>query len=98
MRARLIALAVLAVIAAALIAAWIVEARPVNHWLAVHTGTVNEPGPYYGFWSGFGSDIAEFSILGAIGTGVYQLVKKVNCHEPGCWRGGTPPPAGGELT
>ena len=76
---------------------WVLHARLVGHWLQVHTGTVNEPGPYYGFWSGFGSDIAEFSILGAIGTGLYQLVKKVNCHEPGCWRVGTHPAAGGQF-
>lgn len=29
--------------------------RSIGWWLEVHTGTVNEPGPYYGFWSGFGS-------------------------------------------
>jgi hypothetical protein len=97
MRARLIALVVVALVAAALIAEWILHARPVDHWLAVHTGTVNEPGVYYGFWSGFGSDIAEFSILGAIGAGVYQLVKKYNCHEPGCWRVGTHEAAGGQF-
>jgi hypothetical protein len=38
---------------------WVLNARPVDHWLAVHTGTVNEPGPYYGFWSGFGSNLTE---------------------------------------
>jgi hypothetical protein len=76
---------------------WILNARQVNHWLGVHTGTVNESGPYYGFWSGFGSDIAEFGILGAIGTAIYQLVKKYNCHEPGCWRVGTHPAAGGQF-
>jgi hypothetical protein len=59
---------------------WVLHARLVGHWLQVHTGTINESGPYYGFWSGFGSDIAEFGILGAIGTGLYQLVRKVNCH------------------
>jgi len=73
------------------------HAALMGHWLQVHTGTVNEPGPYYGFWSGFGSDLAEFSILGAIGTGVYQLVKKYNCHEPGCWRIGNHPAAGGQF-
>ena len=97
MRWRLTAVSVLALVVAAAIVAWIVRPSPVNHWLAVHTGTVNEPGPYYGFWSGFGSDLAEFSILGAIGTGVYQLVKKYNCHEPGCWRVGTHPAAGGQF-
>ena len=97
MRWRLIAVCVLAAIGVAAVVTWILYASPVNHWLAVHTGTVNEPGPYYGFWSGFGSDLAELSILGAIGTGVYQLVKKYNCHEPGCWRVGTHPAAGGQF-
>jgi hypothetical protein len=96
-RLRLIAAGAVALIVAAIAVAWIMSAGPVNHWLAVHTGTVNESGPYYGFWSGFGSDLAELSILGAIGTGVYQLVKKYNCHEPGCWRVGTHPAAGGQF-
>jgi len=96
-RLRLVAFVGLAIVAALAIVAWIFNASPVNHWLAVHTGTVNESGPYYGFWSGFGSDIAEFGILGAIGTGIYQLIKKYNCHEPGCWRVGTHPAAGGQF-
>src|ERR1700757_4452601 len=28
-----------------------------------------------GFWSGFGSDLAEFGILGAVGTAIGQLVR-----------------------
>jgi len=94
-RAILIAVLVCAALAGLVI--WLQHARLMGHWLQVHTGTVNEPGPYYGFWSGFGSDLAEFSILGAIGTGVYQLVKKYNCHEPGCWRIGNHPAAGGKF-
>jgi hypothetical protein len=70
--------------AAVIIVVWIMHGRQVGHWLQVHTGTINESGPYYGFWSGFGSDLEEFGILGAIGAGLYQLVKKYNCHEPGC--------------
>ena len=97
MRLRLVLVSVLAAIGAAAIVAWIVNASPVNHWLAVHTGTINESGPYYGFWSGFGSDLAEFSILGAIGTAAYQLFKKYNCPEPRCWRVGTHPAAGGQF-
>jgi hypothetical protein len=93
----LIALAGLSLFTVALILTWVLNARAVNHWLGVHTGTVNESGPYYGFWSGFGSDIAEFGILGAIGTAIYQLVKKYNCHEPGCWRVGTHAAAGGQF-
>ena len=49
----------------------------VQHWLAVHTGTVNEAGPYYGFWSGFGSDLGELALIGA----VYGMLRKHNCHE-----------------
>jgi hypothetical protein len=92
-----IAVAGLTLVVAAAVVAWVLNARDFNHWLGVHTGTVNESGPYYGFWSGFGSDLAEFGILGAIGTGIYQLVKKYNCHEPGCWRVGTHPAAGGQF-
>jgi hypothetical protein len=78
-------------------ALWVRHVRVVAEWLQVHTGTVNEPGPYYGFWSGFGSDLAEFGILGATATAMYHLVKKWNCHEPGCWRIGNHPAAGGQF-
>ena len=96
-RLRLLGMAAVALLIAVVILAWALRASVVNHWLAVHTGTVNESGPYYGFWSGFGSDIAEFGILGAIGAGIYQLFRKYNCHEPGCWRVGTHPAAGGQF-
>ena len=79
------------------VTAWIAQTPHFGHWLQVHAGVVNEPGPYYGFWSGFGSDLEEFGILGAIAAGVYQLVKKYNCHEPGCWRIGQHPAAGGQF-
>ena len=78
--------------------------RPLGHPLPA--GRLLAPGahghhqrvrPYYGFWSGFGSDIEEFGILGAIGAGIYQLIKKYNCHEPGCWRIGQHPAAGGQF-
>jgi hypothetical protein len=90
---------VIAAAIAAAIAAGLVTAHfaLVRHWLAVHTGTVNESGPWYGFWSGFGSDLSEFGVIGVIGTGVYQLVRKYNCHAPGCWRVGRHPAAGGQF-
>ena len=97
LRWRLGGLTALLLLVAAGILVWVLYAGAVNHWLAVHTGTINESGPYYGFWSGFGSDLAEFGILGAIGTAIYQIVKKYNCHEPGCWRVGTHPAAGGQF-
>ena len=80
------------------VAIWVIHARLVGHWLQVHTGTVNEPGPYYGFWSGFGSDLTEFGVIGAIATAVYQLFRKYNCHYPGCWRVGNHPAAGGQFS
>lgn len=55
-----------------------------EHWLAVHTGSVNTPGTplNYNFFSGAGSDISELAIVGAV-VGGYR---KHNCHQPGCWR------------
>lgn len=38
----------------------------------------------YNFWSGFGSDLTEFALIGAL-IGVYR---KHNCHDKGCWRVG----------
>ena len=52
------------------------------HWLAVHTGTVNEAGPYYGFFSGFGSDIGEIAIVG----GLISVYRRHNCEVHGCPR------------
>lgn len=97
LRLQYAAAVIFLVVLAAAIISWIVWARPVNHWIGIHTGIVDVSGPYYGFWSGFGSDLAEFSILGAIATAAYQLFKKYNCHEPGCWRVGTHPAAGGQF-
>ena len=97
MRWRLLSLNVLLMVAIAAIVPWVLHGSVVDHWLAVHTGTVNEPGPYYAFWSGFGSDLAEFGMIGAIGTGVYQLVKRYNCHQLGCWRVGNHPAANGQF-
>jgi hypothetical protein len=77
---------------------WVSHAPLVGHWLQVHTGTINETGPYYGFWSGFGSDLTEFAIIGTIATAVYQLFRKYNCHYPGCWRVGNHQAAGGQFS
>jgi hypothetical protein len=52
------------------------------HWIEVHTGTVNESGPYYGFWSGFGSDMGEVVLFGAVIT----MYRKHSCHVHRCWR------------
>jgi hypothetical protein len=55
---------------------------PFQHWLAVHTGTVNETGPYYGFFSGFGSDLGEVTLLG----GLIAIYRRHNCHTRWCFR------------
>lgn len=96
-RWQLFGIAGLAILVTVGVLAWILRASTVNDWLAVHTGVRNVSGVYYAFWSGFGSDIAEFGILAGIVTGIYQIVKKFNCHEPGCWRVGTHPAAGGQF-
>jgi hypothetical protein len=47
----------------------------IDHILGATPGIAN------GLWGGFGSDIAEFAIVGAIWHGI-------NCHEKGCYRPG----------
>jgi hypothetical protein len=95
---RMLALTGAAAILVAAITTWALHAQAVDHWLAIHTGTVDEPGPYYAFWSGFGSDIAELGLLSAVATTAYQMFKKYNCHEPRCWRIGNHPAAGGRFS
>jgi hypothetical protein len=54
------------------------------HWLLNFTGT-NIPtngSKWYNFWSGFGSDIAEFAIIGSV-IGLYH---HHNCAVKGCYR------------
>jgi hypothetical protein len=59
----------------------------LRHWLALHTGILNGgPDRYYNFWSGFGSDLGEATLISAVGIGVYTGARKVNCHTKGCWR------------
>jgi hypothetical protein len=87
-RLALGSLVVLALVALVLVIAFFSFLR---HWVAVHTGTLNESGPYYGFWSGFGSDLGEATLIGAVSVGVYTGVRKANCHTKGCWRIGHHP-------
>jgi hypothetical protein len=54
----------------------------IQHWLAIHTGTDNEPGPEYGFFSGFGSDLGQVTLIG----GAFVLYRRHNCHVARCWR------------
>jgi len=64
----------------------------LRHWFALHTGTIHGgPDVYYNFWSGFGSDLGEATLVSAVCVGVYTGVRKVNCHTKGCWRIGHHP-------
>jgi hypothetical protein len=64
----------------------------LRHWFALHTGTIHGgPDVYYNFWSGFGSDLGEATLISAVCVGVYTGVRKVNCHTTGCWRIGHHP-------
>jgi hypothetical protein len=80
---------ILVIFALALVIAFIGALR---HWFALHTGILHGgPDPYYNFWSGFGSDLGEATLISAVGVGVYTGVRKVNCHTKGCWRIGHHP-------
>ncbi|MFZ0249850.1 MAG: hypothetical protein WAL61_07880 [Acidimicrobiales bacterium] len=75
---------VLLVVALALLIATFDSTR---HWFALHTGILHGgPDQYYNFWSGFGSDLGEATLITAVAVGVYTGVRKVNCHTKGCWR------------
>lgn len=64
----------------------------LRHWFALHSGTLHGgPDVYYNFWSGFGSDLGEATLISAVIVGVYTGVRKVNCHTKGCWRIGHHP-------
>ena len=64
----------------------------IRHWFAIHSGTLHGgPDLYYNFWSGFGSDLGEATLISAVCVGVYTGVRKVNCHTRGCWRIGHHP-------
>lgn len=60
------------------------------HWFLHLIGADNTSGLQYGFWSGFGSDIGEFVLIG----GVIGAYRKHNCHVKGCWRIGLHPVEG----
>lgn len=76
---------------------WNVHHFHLGLWLQIHTGTVNESGPYYGFFSGFGSDLGEIAIVGGVATIIAGAWHKVNCHNEGCWRIGIHHVAGGQY-
>jgi len=63
------------------------------HLLMHLLGLDNVSGPWYAFWSGFGSDISEFALIGAGLT----LYRRHTCHVDAprfCWRPGVHPVPG----
>jgi hypothetical protein len=68
-----------------------------QHWLAIHTGTCPEvgscssgSGAWYGFWSGFGSDLGELTIVAAIALHTKVFWTAHTCRGRWwCWRPGT---------
>jgi hypothetical protein len=71
--------------------------QEVLHWLWIHTGTGNEPGSYYGFFSGFGSDLQEFTIISVLTAGIVAFYRKHNCEVTGCRRLGRHNTAAGHI-
>lgn len=59
-------------------------------WLAHILGLDDMAGRWYGFWSGFGSDLGEIAIIG----GLISIVRRHNCHVHHCWRVGRHPVQG----
>jgi hypothetical protein len=47
-----------------------------------YLGIDDVSGPWYAFWSGFGSDLGELAIVG----GMLTLVRRHNCEVHKCWR------------
>ena len=60
----------------------------IGWWLRHLLGVDDLTGPWYGFWSGFGSDLSE---IGGLGVVSYIFWRKHNCHVRGCWRIGRHP-------
>lgn len=63
------------------------------NWLAHIIGIDNPVGRWELFWSGFGSDISQFALVGAI----VEFYRRHTCHVDTprfCWRPGTHPVVG----
>lgn len=89
-------LLILAVICVGAIVTLLVHAG--YHWIEIHTGIAHGgPDPYYNAWSGFLSDLGEVTLIGAVFAGVYGAYRKINCHDPECWRIGKHPTEGGTF-
>lgn len=75
--------------ALAVLALLIIYYSTIRRWAAVHTGSVNWPGspPNYPFWSGFGSDLGEYALVGTFLGHLALLWRVHTCHGRWwCWR------------
>jgi hypothetical protein len=52
------------------------------HWLAHILGLDDLSGPWYGWWSGAGSDVSELALFGALAASI----RARNCEVKPCWR------------
>jgi hypothetical protein len=71
-----------------------------GHWIAWYTGSYNTSGVAhnYNFWSGFGSDLGEATLLSVLVTFGAAWYHKHNCHTENCWRIGLHSIVGGAYT
>jgi hypothetical protein len=59
-----------------------------QHWTAEHVGAAGgqEANGPYAFWSGFGSDIGEYTVAVGVFSTLYHAMKRNNCNAHRCWR------------
>lgn len=67
----------------------------VQHWIAWYTGAYNCPASgcpggsahNYNFWSGFGSDLAEYAVATGLIGSAFAVWRSNTCHATWwCWR------------
>lgn len=52
----------------------------ILHWFLHYTGSDNVSGPWYGFFSGFGSDLTELALLGAAVAVITRTVQSIRAR------------------
>jgi hypothetical protein len=85
----LVAVAVVGVIAALIVVRQLVGGwfwHPLAEGANSTCSKTNHTGCGYGFWSGFGSDISEITLVGAVIALLGAFWRNHNCHVTGCWR------------
>ena len=79
---RLVAVPLVLVLVVVAVAWW----QPIMVHLSQETGTSSGASRAYDFWSGFGSDIGEATLV----AGIVAALRHRNCHAKGCLRLGHP--------